>query len=51
MFAAMKAGPIAKFIAIVLEAIIVVIKMIVNILKDIFIVFEIIGNIFEKSKG
>ena len=53
LFATMKAGPIAKFIAIILEAIIVVIKMIFGLLKDIFmIVFEIIGNIFlGKVKG
>ena len=53
MFASMEAGPIAKFIAIILEAIIVVIKMIFGLLKDIFmIVFEIIGNIFlGKVKG
>ena len=53
MFETMKAGPIAKFIAIVLEAVIVVIKMIVNLLKDIFfMVFTIIGNIFlGKVKG
>ena len=53
LFASMDAGPIAKFIAIVLEAIIIVIKMVVNLLKDIFmIVFEIIGNIFlGKVKG
>ena len=53
MFDSMKAGPIAKFIAIVLEAIIIVIKMVINLLKDIFMaVFEAIGNLFlGKVKG
>ena len=47
LFKNMEAGPIAKFIAIVLESIIGVIKTFFVLLKDIFLsVFDVVGSIF-----
>lgn len=53
LFKDMEAGPIAKFISIVLESIIGVIKSFLVLMKDIFLsVFDVVGNIFlGKVKG